>query len=38
MKYQLINEPNGKFSATQQILYNRGIAENEITHYLTLSD
>ena len=38
MKYQLINKPNEKFSATQQILYNRGIAENNIAHYLTLSD
>ena len=38
MKYQLINEPNPKFSAKQQILYNRGIAEKDIEHYLSLSD
>lgn len=38
MKYKLINEPNKKFSATQQILYNRGIAEDEILHYINLSD
>ena len=38
MKYKLINQPNKKFSAIQQILYNRGIPENEILHYLNLSD
>ena len=38
MKYQLINKPNENFSAIQQILFNRGIAENEIFHYLNLSD
>jgi len=38
MKYQLINQPNKNFSTTQQILYNRGIAENEILHYINLSD
>ena len=38
MKYQLINKPNKNFSTIQQILYNRGITENNITHYLTLSD
>ena len=38
MKYQLINKPNKNFSAIQQILYNRGIAENEILHYINLSD
>ena len=38
MKYQLINQPNENFSAIQQILYNRGIAENEILHYINLSD
>ena len=38
MKYQLINKPNKNFSAIQQILYNRGIAENEISHYINLSD
>ena len=38
MKYKLINEPNKKFSTIQQILYNRGIAENKILHYINLSD
>ena len=38
MKYELINQPNKNFSAIQQILYNRGIAENEILHYMNLSD
>ena len=38
MKYELINKPNKKFSAIQQILYNRGIAKNEIPHYMNLSD
>ena len=38
MKYELINKPNKNFSAIQQILYNRGIAENEILHYVNLSD
>ena len=38
MKYKLINEPNKKFSAIEQILYNRGIAEKDINHYLNLSD
>ena len=38
MKYELINKPNENFSAIQQILYNRGIAENEISHYINLSD
>ena len=38
MKYQLINQPNKNFSAIQQVLYNRGIAENDILHYINLSD
>ena len=38
MKYQLINQSNKNFSAIQQILYNRGIAEDEILHYINLSD
>lgn len=38
MKYELINPPNKNFSAVQQILYNRGIVENEILHYINLSD
>ena len=38
MRYQLINKPNENFSTIQQILYNRGIAENKISHYINLSD
>ena len=38
MKYKLINPPNKNFSAIQQILYNRGITEDEILHYVNLSD
>lgn len=38
MKYQLINNPNPAFSTIQQILYNRGIKEQDIPHYLSLSD
>ena len=38
MKYQLINQPNSNFSTIQQILFNRGITENDILHYINLSD
>ena len=38
MKYELINKPNENFSTIQQILYNRGIAEKDILHYINLSD
>jgi len=38
MKYELINKPNKNFSTIQQILYNRGIKENDILHYINLSD
>lgn len=38
MKYELINKPNKNFSVIQQILYNRGIAEQDILHYINLSD
>lgn len=38
MKYQLINKPNQNFSTIQQILYNRGINQNQILHYMNLSD
>ena len=34
MNYVLINEPNLEFSALEQVLYNRGIAEKDIDHYL----
>ena len=38
MRYELINEPNPYYSAVEQVLYNRGIAEKDILHYLSLSD
>ena len=38
VRYQLINKPNENFSTIQQILYNRGIAESKISHYINLSD
>ncbi len=38
MKYELINKPNDNFSTIQQILYNRGIKEKDISHYINLSD
>ena len=38
MKYQLINEPNKNFSTIQQVLYNRGIAKQDILHYINLSE
>ena len=33
-----INKPNQNFSTIQQILFNRGIAEKDILHYINLSD
>ena len=38
MKYELISKPNQNFSTIQQILFNRGIAEKDILHYINLSD
>ncbi len=38
MRYQLINKPNQNFSTIQQVLYNRGIAKDKISHYINLSD
>lgn len=38
MKYELINQPNDKFSAKQQILINRGLKEEDIPHYMNLTD
>ena len=37
MKYKLINPPNNKYSAKQQILINRGISIKDLQHYLNLS-
>jgi len=38
MKYKLINPPNPKYSAKQQVLINRGIAEQDLIHYMNLTD
>ena len=38
MKYQLIHPVNSQYSATQQILTNRGIPLAEIPHYLNTTD
>lgn len=38
MKYQLINAPNNIYNAQSQILINRGIKENEIQHYMNLTN
>lgn len=38
MKYELINKPNDKYSAKQQIFINRGIKENDLVHYMNLTD
>ena len=37
MKYKLINKPSKKFSTIQQILYNRGIDKEKISHYINLT-
>lgn len=38
MKYKLIKEINPNYSATEQILTNRGIQYSEIKHYLNTTD
>ena len=38
MKYKLINPPNPYYSAKQQVLINRGIAEQDLVHYMNLTD
>lgn len=38
MKYRLINTPNLKYNAKQQVLINRGIEESELEHYMNLTD
>ena len=38
MKYKLINEINSEYTATEQVLVNRGIPLNEIHHYLNTTD
>ena len=38
MKYELINQPDDKYSAKQQILINRGIKEEDLVHYMNLTD
>ena len=38
MKYQLLKPMNPNYNAVTQILTNRGIPENEISHYLCTTD
>ena len=38
MKYELINELNNKYNTKQQILINRGIKEEDLVHYMNLTD
>ena len=38
MKYKLINQPNEKYNAKQQILINRGLKETDLNHYMNLTD
>ena len=38
MKYELINKPNPKYNAKQQVLINRGLAEKDLVHYMNLTD
>jgi single-stranded-DNA-specific exonuclease len=38
MKYELINKPNLKYNAKQQILINRGLKETDLVHYMNLTD
>lgn len=38
MKYKLINIPNEKYNAKQQILINRGLLEKDLVHYMNLTD
>ena len=38
MKYELINTPNPKYNAKQQILINRGLKEKDLVHYMNLTD
>ena len=38
MKYKLINTPNEKYNAKQQILINRGMREEDLVHYMNLTD
>jgi len=38
MKYELINPPNNKYTTKQQIFINRGFKENDLIHYMNLSN
>lgn len=38
MKFKLINPPNDKYNAKQQILINRGLEEKDLAHYMNLTD
>lgn len=38
MKYKLLNEPNLKYNAIEQVLFNRGINFKDMRHYLNTTD
>lgn len=38
MKYKLINTPNDNYNAQVQVLTNRGLKEDEIQHYMNLTE
>ena len=38
MIYKIIQEPNDKYNAKQQILINRGIKEEDLIHYMNTTD
>ena len=38
MKFELINTPDERINATQQLFINRGIMLNDIHHYMNLTD
>ena len=38
MKYELIQKPDNKYTAKQQVLINRGIAFKDLAHYMNLTD
>ena len=38
MKYELIQKPNDKYSAKQQVLTNRGISFKDLAQYMNLTD
>lgn len=38
MKYELISPVESKYSVVEQVLLNRGITKENLTHYLYTSD